>query len=69
MNKNAKLCPPVAYTEFYRYYSEASAIEVADLADDCTQNFHLRSQVVGFVVGNFVLRRRASGAAKRNLRP
>ena len=39
---------------------------VCHLGDNCIQNFHLVSFIVGYTVGNLVLRRRASGAVKRN---
>ena len=32
------------------------------LGDNCIQNFHLGRYIVGYTVGNLVLRRRASGA-------
>ena len=34
------------------------------LGDNCIQNFHLGRYIVGYTVGNLVLRRRASGAVK-----
>ena len=39
------------------------------LGDSCIQNVHLGTYIVGYMVGNFVLRRRVSGAVKRNFRP
>ena len=36
------------------------------LGDNCIQNFHLGWYIVGYTVGNLVLRRRASGAVKRD---
>ena len=39
------------------------------LGDNCIQNVHLGRYIVGYMVGNFVLRRRISGAVKRNFRP
>ena len=39
-----------------------------DLGDNCIQNFHLGRYIVGYTVGNLVLRRRASGAVKRDFR-
>ena len=39
------------------------------LGDNCIQNVHLGRYIVGYMVGNFVLRRRVSGAVKRNFRP
>ena len=38
------------------------------LGDDCIQNFHLGRYIVGYTVRNLVLRRRASGAVKRDFR-
>ena len=38
------------------------------LGDNCIQNFHLGRYIVGYMVGNLVLRRRASGAVKRDFR-
>ena len=37
-----------------------------DLGDNCIQNFHLGRYIVGYTVGNLVLRRR--GAVKRDFR-
>ena len=36
------------------------------LGDNCIQNFHLGRYIVGYTVGNLVLRRRVSGAVKRD---
>ena len=36
--------------------------------DNCIQNFHLGRYIVGYTVGNLVLRRRASGGVKRDFR-
>ena len=41
---------------------------VNHLGDNCIQNFHLGRYIVGYTVGNLVLRRRASGAVKRDFR-
>ena len=38
------------------------------LGDNCIQNFHLGRYIVGYTVGNLVLRRRVSGAVKRGFR-
>ena len=38
------------------------------LGDNCIQNFHLGRYIVGYTVGNLVLRRRVSGAVKRDFR-
>ena len=43
----------------------ASAIK---LGDNCIQNFHLGRYIIGYTVGNLVLRRRVSGAVKRDFR-
>ena len=37
---------------------------VTKLGDNCIQNFHLGRYIVGYMVGNLVLRRRPSGAVK-----
>ena len=39
-----------------------------DLGDNCIQNLHLGRYIVGYTVGNLVLRRRVSGAVKRDFR-
>ena len=39
------------------------------LGDNCIQMFHLGRYIVGYTVGNFVLRRRVSGAVKHDFRP
>ena len=41
---------------------------VNHLGDNCIQNFHLGRYIVGNTVGNLVLRRRVSGAVKRDFR-
>ena len=38
------------------------------LGDNCIKNFHLGSYIVGYMVGNLVLRRCVSGAVKRDFR-
>ena len=38
------------------------------LRDNCIQTFHLRRYIVGYTVGNLVLRQRVSGAVKRDFR-
>ena len=38
------------------------------LGDNCSQNFHLGMYIVGYKVGNLVLRRRTSGAEKCDFR-
>ena len=42
---------------------------VDHLGDNCIQIFHLGRYIVGYTVGNFVLRRRVSGAVKHDFRP
>ena len=39
------------------------------LGDNCIQIFHLGRYILGYTVGNFVLRRRVSGAVKHDFRP
>ena len=39
-----------------------------NLGDNCIQNFHLGRYIVGYTVGNLVLRRRVSGDVKRYFR-
>ena len=41
----------------------------AELGYNCIQNFYLGRYIVRYTVGNLVLRRRASGAVKRDFRP
>ena len=43
-------------------------IKIPYLGDNCIQNFHLGRYIVGYTVGNLVLRRRVSGAVKRDFR-
>ena len=38
------------------------------IGDICIQNFHLGRYIVGYTVGNLVLRRHVSGAVKRDFR-
>ena len=47
----------------------STALRDVKLGDNCIQNFHLGRYIVGYTVGNLVLRRRASGAVKRDFRP
>ena len=47
----------------FGYYKEQSQLGV-----NCIQNFHLGRYIVGYTVGNLVLRRRVSGAVKRDFR-
>ena len=39
-----------------------------NLGDNCIQKFHLVRYIVGYMVGNFVLRRQVSRAVKRDFR-
>ena len=48
--------------------SHTSGWRMFKLGDNCIQNFHLGRYIVGYTVGNLVLRRRASGAVKRDFR-
>ena len=50
-----------------QFFDAESALRVY-LGDNCIQNFHLGRYIVGYTVGNLVLRRRASGAVKRDFR-
>ena len=55
------------------YYYQGSAwglhrLLSSHLGDNCIQNFHLGRYIVGYTVGNLVLRRRARGAVKRDFR-
>ena len=44
-------------------------VSINYLGDNCIQIFHLGRYIVGYTVGNFVLRRRVSGAVKHDFRP
>ena len=46
----------------------SSTVHADHLGDNCIQNFHLGRYIVGYTVGNLVLRRRVSGAVKRDFR-
>ena len=41
-------------------------LTTSNLEDNCIQFFHLGRYIVGYTVGNFILRRRVSGAVKRD---
>ena len=43
-------------------------LKLIDLGDNHIQKFYLGRYIVGYMVGNLVLRRRASGAVKRDFR-
>ena len=47
----------------------ACSFAINQLGDNCIQIFHLGRYIVGYTVGNFVLRRRVSGAVKHDFRP
>ena len=49
-------------------YFPGIKIKNSNLGDNCIQNSHLGRYIVGFTVGNLVLRRRVSGAVKRDFR-
>ena len=57
--------------KFWRYpirrrVTKASAL---DFGDTCIQKFHFGKYIVRYTVRNLILRRRASGAIKRDFRP
>ena len=58
-----------AVANSWRYPIRRRVIFDSELGDNCIQNVHLGRYIVGYMVGNFVLRRRVSGAVKRNFRP
>ena len=47
----------------------SSYFSATHLGDNCIQIFHMGRYIVGYTVGNFVLRRRVSGAVKHDFRP
>ena len=55
------------FTESTAWITELPLL-VIQLGDNCIQNFHLGTYIVGYTVGNLVLRRRVSGAVKRDFR-
>ena len=57
-----------AYAISTKVSSVCPNVLVVQLGDNCIQNFHLGRYIVGYTVGNLVLRRRASGALKRDFR-
>ena len=61
-----------AVSDILRSHSEVVSllyiITGRNLGDDCIHFFHLGRYIVGCTVGNLVLRRRASGAVKRDFR-
>ena len=55
--------------QFFNRYLFGGYIYTKDIQVGCIQNFHLGRYIVGYTVGNLDLRRRASGAVKRDFRP
>ena len=57
------------YATLYMYgRRNVSRKSVKHVGDNCIQNFHLGRYIVGYTVGNLVLRRRVRGAIKRDFR-
>ena len=54
---------------FNAYITPVDHVVVLNLGDNCLQNCNLGREIVGFMVGNFVLQRHISRAVKQNLRP
>ena len=52
-----------------RHYYIWTPKDFQNLGDNCIQIFHLGRYIVGYTVGNVVLRRRVSGAVKHDFRP
>ena len=61
MDFNVKKCATM-------HFSSSNWKQKYELGDNCIQNFYLGRYIVGYAVGNLVLRRRASGAVKRDFR-
>ena len=61
MNVNVQQIASFLYALFTLLF-----IYSVNLGDTCIQKFHLGTYIVGYTVGNLVLRRRASGAVKRD---
>ena len=49
-------------------FKDSKFMKIPDLGDNCIQNFDLGRYIVGYTVGNLVLRRRLSGAVKHDFR-
>ena len=49
-------------------HNDVASTLIRHLGDNCIQNFHLGRYIVGYTVGNLVLRRHVSGAVKRDFR-
>ena len=62
--------PGYTVASFWRYpiRRRVTNLSALELGDNCIQNFHLGRYIVGYMVGNLVLRRRVSGAVKRDFR-
>ena len=61
----------VYFVEYFQHYPIRHHIrnsKTLELGDNCIQNFHLGRYIVGYTVGNLVLRRRLSRAVKRDFR-
>ena len=56
-------------TKYSKKYVLWDLFSVLQLGDNCIQIFHLGRYIVGYTVGNFVLRRRVRGAVKHDFRP
>ena len=59
----------VANLYFCKHVFSFVLVYCYELGDNCIQIFHLGRYIVGYTVGNFVLRRRVSGAVKHDFRP
>ena len=65
---NGKSLAFVKWLGIYHCCVRLRSCESLHLGDNCIQNFHLGRYIVGYAVGNLVLRRRVSGAVKRDFR-
>ena len=68
MAENVRVLP-YAYVALKTSFHNVSRKSVNHVGDNCIQIFHLGRYIVGYTVGNLVLRRRASRAVKRDFRP
>ena len=57
------------YMEMQYQCISSKSSQLLFLGDNCIQTIHLGRYMVGYMVGNFVLRRHISGAVKSNFRP
>ena len=53
---------------YAKFVNQPASVQSQILGDNCIQNLHLGRYIVGYTVGNLVLRRSASGAVKRDFR-